>query len=103
MHYLLIYDVVPDFITRRSPFRDEHLALAWRSADAGELMLGGAAADPVDQAFLLFQGASTEVATRFAQNDPYVRHGLVRNWRVRQWNTVVGENAVKPIRPDTNS
>ena len=26
----------------------------------------------------------------FAQADPYVRNGLVREWRVREWNVVVG-------------
>jgi uncharacterized protein YciI len=102
MHFLLIYDVVPDFVARHASFRDEHLALAWRSAEAGELLLGGAVADPADQAFLLFQGASAEAATRFAQNDPYVRHDLVSNWRVRPWNTVVGKAAATPVRPQSN-
>ncbi len=26
MHYLLFYDVVPDYLNRRTPFRAEHLA-----------------------------------------------------------------------------
>ena len=26
----------------------------------------------------------------FAASDPYVRNGLVREWRVREWNVVVG-------------
>jgi hypothetical protein len=30
MHFMLIYDVGPDFIQRRSQFRDEHLTLAWK-------------------------------------------------------------------------
>jgi uncharacterized protein len=30
------------------------------------------------------------VAERFAADDPYVRNGLVRSWRVREWTTVVG-------------
>jgi len=101
MHFLLIYDVGPDFVSRRAQFRDEHLALAWRAVEAGELLLGGAVVEPTDQAFLLFRGASLEAATRFAQADPYVRNGLVRNWRVKQWNTVVGEHAASPVRPQS--
>jgi hypothetical protein len=46
MHYLLMYDVGPDYLERRSPYRDSHLALAWQAHDRGEL-LGGAFADPV--------------------------------------------------------
>lgn len=33
MHYLLIYDVVPDFVERRAEFRDQHLGLAWAASD----------------------------------------------------------------------
>ena len=98
MHFLLIYDLTADYLARRSQFRDEHLTLAWRSADAGELLLGGAVDNPPDQAFLLFEAASPDAAIRFAENDPYVKHGLVQRWRVRQWNTVAGERAASPIR-----
>jgi len=99
MHYLLIYDVGPDFITRRAEFRDEHLSLAWRTAGNGDLLLAGALEEPTEQAFLLFQGTSPDAASKFAESDPYVRHGLVKRWRVKQWNTVVGDAAASPTRP----
>ena len=99
MHFLLIYEVGPDFVSRRSQFRDEHLALAWRAVESGELLLGGAVAEPTDQAFLLFRGSSPDAAVRFAQEDPYVKNGLVREWRVKEWNTVVGDQAASPVRP----
>lgn len=98
MHYLLIYDVAPDYLKRRGEFRAEHLALAWKACERGELILGGALADPVDSAVLLFQGDSPAVAERFVAADPYVRHGLVTRWRVRPWTTVVGESAASPVR-----
>jgi len=97
MHYLLMYDVSPDYLERRAQFRDEHLTLAWQSHGRGELVLGGALADPVDGALLLFRGNSPEVAERFAAADPYVRHKLVTHWRVRPWTTVVGTEAATPI------
>jgi uncharacterized protein YciI len=98
MHYLLLYDVVPDYIKRRDRFRAEHLAYAWRACGRGELILAGALADPVDGAVFLLQGNSPDVAERFAAADPYVKHGLVTRWRVRLWNTVVGEAATSPVR-----
>lgn len=100
MHYLLFYDVAPDYLARRGEFRAEHLALAWKAAARGELILGGALGDPVDAAVLLFQGSSPQVAERFASADPYVKHGLVTRWRVRPWTTVVGDTAASPVRPD---
>lgn len=32
--------------------------------------------------------------------DPYVTNGLVSKWRVREWTTVVGEDASTPVRPE---
>ena len=98
MHYLLMYDVVADYVERREAFRAAHLKLAWAAHDRGELVLGGALIDPVDGAVLLFEGDSPDVAARFAEVDPYVTNGLVTRWRVRAWMTVTGEGAAKPIR-----
>jgi uncharacterized protein len=97
MHYLLFYDVVPDYPARRTPYRAEHLAYARPFIERGELVLGGALADPVDGAVLLFRGETSEVARAFAAADPYVRHGLVTAWRVRPWTTVVGPDAETPL------
>jgi uncharacterized protein YciI len=98
MHFLLLYDVVPDYVERRGTYRAEHLALAWKAHDEGQLLLGGALTDPADGAVLLFQGDSPAVAESFAQADPYVKNGLVTRWRVRSWNTVVGQLAAAPMR-----
>ena len=98
MHYLLMYDLVPDYLERRGAYRDAHLKLAWAAAERGELQLAGALAEPVDTAVLLFEGDSPAAAEAFAKADPYVLAGLVARWRVRQWMTVVGEGAAKPVR-----
>jgi len=98
MHYLLIYDLAPDYLERRGEFRNEHLKLAWDASARGELVLGGALADPVDNAVLLFKGDSPATAERFVAADPYVKNGLVARWRVRPWTTVVGETASSPVR-----
>jgi len=90
--------VVPDYLERRAEFRKEHLDLCWQACDRGELILGGALADPVDGAVLLFQGDTPKVAERFAAADPFVKNGLVLQRRVRPWTTVVGETAMSPVK-----
>src|SRR6202047_842747 len=100
MHYLLFYEVGEDYVSRRAEFRDAHLRKAWAASGRGELVLGGALADPVDGAVLLFMGDSPEVAEKFAKADPYVTSGAVQRWHVREWKTVAGEDAAMPIRPD---
>ena len=101
MHYLLFYDLAPDYLERRGQFRKEHLALAWQASERGELVLGGALSDPVDNAVLLFQSDSTEAVHRFVKADPYVQNGLVTRWRVRPWTTVAGVSASTPVRPES--
>jgi uncharacterized protein YciI len=99
MHYLLFYEVGTDYVSRRAEFRDAHLKKAWEAAARGELLLGGALANPVDGAVLLFKADSPEVAEQFARTDPYVMSGAVTRWYVREWNTVAGEGATTPLRP----
>ena len=93
MHYLLFYDVVDDYADRRAEFRGVHLAHARAAVARGELVLGGALADPIDGAVLLFKADSPDVPAAFAAADPYVKNGLVKAWRVREWTTVVGADA----------
>jgi uncharacterized protein YciI len=87
-HFLLFYDVVDDFVARRAPFRDRHLAHARKAWERGELVLAGALADPADTAVIAFRGPSREAVEGFARQDPYVTSGLVKAWRVREWSTV---------------
>ena len=100
MHYLLIYDASDDYVERRAPLRAAHLAHARAALARGELVLGGALANPPDGAILLFRGDSPAAAEAFAASDPYVRNGLVTRWRVREWTTVVGRDAEVPLPPD---
>jgi uncharacterized protein len=93
-HFLLFYDFVPEYLERRGPLRPEHFKLAQAAQARGELVLGGPFADPIDGAVILFLGDDRAVVERFVALDPYVRNGLVKAWRVREWTTVVGEAAL---------
>jgi uncharacterized protein YciI len=92
-HFVMIYEFVEDFVSRRVPFRAEHLALARASAERDELQLGGRLAD-APTGLLLFKAESAAVAEAFAAADPYVLHGVVRSHRVHEWTTVVGRDAL---------
>ncbi len=97
-HFLLTYDLAPDYLERRAALRDAHLALAWAAADRGDLLLGGAL-ERAGQALLVFAGDDPAAAEAFAKADPYVAEGLVTAWRVERWNTVAGAAAANPLRP----
>ena len=86
---VLEYTLVEDYLERRVALRDEHLGLARAAHGRGELLLAGALPDPYDRALLVWT-APREIVERFAAADPYVVHGLVSGWTVREWNVVVG-------------
>jgi uncharacterized protein YciI len=89
MRWVLIYELVDDYLERRAALRSDHLELARAAHARGELLLAGALADPYDRALLVFAGDGPEVAENFAAADPYVTHGLVTDWTVRRWNEVL--------------
>lgn len=89
-YYALIYETVDDYVERRSEFREQHLRVARESLERGELVFGGALAEPVDRALLVFHVEDKRRVEDFARNDPYVVNGLVKKWEVRPWNVVVG-------------
>jgi uncharacterized protein YciI len=95
-YFALLYDVVDDFVTRRQPYRAEHLSLALAAHARGELVLAGAFAEPVDGALLIFHGPDRSAAEGFARGDPYVRAGLVERWTVRPWSVVIGGQSFGP-------
>jgi Uncharacterized protein conserved in bacteria len=89
-YYLLIYKTVDNYIERRAPYREEHLAYCNAAQARSELFMGGALADPADAAILVFRAADRSVVEGFARNDPYVKAGLIKEWSVRPWTVVVG-------------
>jgi hypothetical protein len=89
-YFALFYEVIDDYVKRRGEFREQHLRVARESLQRGELVFGGALAEPVDRALLVFQAADKSSVEDFALKDPYVVNGLVKKWEVRPWNVVVG-------------
>jgi len=95
-YFALVYDVVPNFIERRIPFREAHLRLVREAHDRGLLVLAGALGDPPDGALLVFRRSSASAVEDFARADPYVREGLVTAWHVRPWAVVIGGDHEPP-------
>lgn len=91
MYYVLRYDaVVDDYVTRRAPYRAEHLRLLHEAHARGEVVMAGAVGDGPDGAIVIFRAATPAAAEAFVKVDPYVTHGLVLAWRIQPWNVVVG-------------
>ena len=97
-HYALIYHVVDDYVSRRAAYREEHLRLANEAHARGELLLGGAFADPADAALLVFRCVDASAVEAFVRADPYVRAGIVTRWEIRPWTVVIGAEEHPSLR-----
>ncbi len=94
-YYILKYKLAENYLQDRGQYRAEHLGLAKEAAEKGNLVLGGAMDDPADEAILIFRNENDQLARSFAENDPYVKNGLIKKWEVRKWNAVIGSKIDK--------
>ena len=90
-YFALTYEVIDDFVNKRTPFRPSHLKEVREAHGRGELILAGALGEPAG-ALLIFRAADKTIAENFAKADPYVKGGLVTRWNVRPWTVVVGQD-----------
>lgn len=88
-YLLLFYDYVPDILERREAFRSAHLEHARAAKERGDLVNVGAVGSPPVGAAFVFADVDPALVDRFAEQDPYVRAGLVTARRVQPWTVVV--------------
>jgi hypothetical protein len=83
MKYVLFYEPAPDAATTAPLHFGAHKALWSQYAESGSLLLIGPFSDG-SGAMAVF--ATREAAEEFAKQDPFVAHGVVRGWSIREWH-----------------
>ncbi len=89
MYYLLFYHTIDNYVEKRAPFRDQHLSLLNQEVDNNHVVLGGALADPADQAIIVWKVDNVKIIEDFVANDPYVKQGLISRYEIRPWKVVI--------------
>lgn len=90
MYYLLSYQYVPDILTKREPFRAQHLSILQDYQDRDQLLVAGATGDPVTGAAIVFKVDSVAKVQQFIDVDPYVANNLVTGYTIEPWSIVIG-------------
>ncbi len=80
--------LVDDYLTRRGPYREAHLALLRHAADDGTLLLAGALDSPANRSLLIWRDEAA--AREFAEADPYYAAGIVRRLTIQEWAVAAG-------------
>jgi uncharacterized protein YciI len=85
MKYVVTYDAADDVRAKAAEHYPAHWARAREFHAAGRLLMIGIFADPQrDGAMGIFP--TREAAEEFVREDPFVLHGVVSAWHMREWN-----------------
>jgi uncharacterized protein YciI len=88
MKYVLFYESADDFRSKVPLHIEAHRALWKKFHDARTLLLIGPFMDaPAGGAMGVF--TTREAAEAFVGEDPFVLHGLVARWTIREWYEVL--------------
>jgi uncharacterized protein len=83
MKYVLLYDTTDDFRSKVPLHLEAHRALWKQFHSAGQLLMVGPFTD-AGGAMGVF--TTRDAAEKFVQADPFVAHGVVARWTIREWN-----------------
>ena len=84
MKYVMFYEGADDFRSKVPLHIDAHRALWKQFHGEGQLLMVGPFTDAPAGAMGIFK--SREAAERFVKLDPFVTHGVVAQWSIREWN-----------------
>jgi uncharacterized protein YciI len=86
--YVLLYESADDVASRAPAHFPAHSArLQEFHADGSLLMVGAFADAQADGSMAVF--TTREAAEAFAREDPFVLNGVVRDWRILEWNEIL--------------
>jgi uncharacterized protein len=89
MKHVLFYESTSDVAEKVAPHMEAHGARLQEFHGRGELLQVGTFADPQrDGSMAVF--ATREAALEFVSGDPFVLGGVVRGWRLLEWNEIFG-------------
>jgi uncharacterized protein YciI len=88
MKYVVFYESSPDVLTLAPQHFPAHQARLRDFHERGELLMVGTFGDPVAEGSMAIF-ATREGAEEFVEEDPFVLHGVVRSWTLREWNEIL--------------
>lgn len=83
MLYVVFYETAPDAMSRIPEVIGAHREHWRRFLDEGTLKLIGPFNPPDQGAMGVF--STREAAEAFVSGDPFVSHGLVSRWEIKEW------------------
>lgn len=89
-YFMLYYKLVPDILTARIPYKDEHMAILHEFSSLGLVFVGGEVIDGFPAVFM-FEGENDDILKEWLRRDPYFNNKLVLEYRFNQIILVAGK------------
>jgi uncharacterized protein YciI len=88
MKYVLFYESADDVRAKAPPHFPAHKARFEEFHARGDILMLGTFGDPQNEGSMAIF-TTRAAAEAFAAGDPFVLHGVIRNWYIREWNEIL--------------
>jgi uncharacterized protein len=88
-YYMLYYKLVPDILTARIPYKEEHMRILHELSSRGLAFVGGEVKEGFPAVFM-FEGKNEDVLQEWLTRDPYLNNNLVEEYRYNRIILVSG-------------
>jgi uncharacterized protein YciI len=85
MKYVLLYESADDLMSKAPAHMPAHSARGQEFHERGSLIAYGPFGNPQEEGSMAIF-TSREAAQEFAEGDPFVVNGVVRDWQIREWD-----------------
>jgi uncharacterized protein len=89
-YYMLYYKLVPDILTARIPYKEEHMNILHELSSRGLVFVGGEMIEGFPAVFM-FEGENDDILKEWLRRDPYFNNNLVLEYRFNQIILVAGK------------
>jgi uncharacterized protein YciI len=100
MKYVVLYESAPNVDVNAPPHLPAHIARWKQFQERGELLMIGVFGNPQGEGSMSIF-TTREAAEAFVKEDPFVLHGVVKAWTIREWREVLWPDAA-PSAPETD-
>ena len=88
----ILYDSLEDVVARAPQDLAAHVARSRELHASGSVLMAGAFVQEGDEPLSTMAICPTrEAAEAFARGDPFLLHGMVRSWRIREWRDMFAD------------
>ena len=97
MKYVVLYESADDVAAKAPQHYPAHASRLHDFHQRGDILMVGTFGDPQREGSMAIF-PTREAAESFVAEDPFVLHGVVKSYQIREWNEVLTDDHGQPRR-----